>query len=891
MSTERVRIPGYESSLPHFEDMPRAARRLAVVLSTATRIEPELMRAVRIAIRPDLDVGAESALWFGPWAHRNTAQYMAMRPSLLEPLRKRLCEELAGSRAGDAVRKTGEIIFRTHRGLSPVLALEEQVTWAAVLADAGVDTQETGSDPQFAVDRLLERALRTAVETPERREGLRRWFSGAWQRFPERVREAPAALDLFDVLRLDGPPAFSAARDPGPDRSSHFGGVGDVVLPVRHDGAHVTVGDPTWPAESVLVPDTQPRILEITHDVTAWEQAEKVRVPRGGRFSIPVSGVPVYLRTARGVVYQLGAPGSSEVIGYPARATTARQDRGLLGSRIADLSDAEAVRFGIAPRIGPYQGRRPRDYRHPLYEVRPSPAVYVQHADDERLATVLRSARVGSRLVVVTGQSASGRTRTAWETMRRVLRDWWVWCPQLLDRTQVLIDAVAHDQLGLETVVWLDDLDLLLADAKSGEKVAQALEEVLTDPGRRPLLLLATARPLSDGHAGSGPQAAALLARATQVAVPEHHQGVPSRAAFTGIGGPSAPAFEQPRLKILPRSELPARAHGFVGRATELERLFLLLDARATPPAFAVVTGLSGTGKTALAVEAAHRARQQSWYPGGILWVNLMGHPFTPSRLLTRLGLLPQHQPEDEAVQWVLCAALLHQLTGGGHQPVLLVLDDAPDWEFDDLPSLVPGLSVLVTSRGESVQPARPLVLGPLEAADAHRLLTTALASRGQSDRIAPEEEDARELVEACGRLPLALSVAAALLAADSDLTMRALVTAIEQAPIGLDALGHTKTSPSALPWTCPTLCSMPHRRGPFACWPCSPPPRSPLLPPALCSAGRRNGSCANCCVCTYWSTTSRTAAGRCTPSCAGMRPTWAWSMPSKTTGRKPSSV
>ncbi|WP_406164414.1 tetratricopeptide repeat protein [Streptomyces sp. NBC_00996] len=795
MSAEHVRIPGHESGLPRLEDMPRTARRLAVVLSTATRIEPELMRTVRIRIRPDLDVGAESALWFGPWAHRNAAQYMALRPSLLEPLRNELRDELVASMPGDAVRRAGEAIFRTHRSLSPVLALEEQVTWAAVLADAGVRTPETDGDPQFAVDRLLERALRAAVETPERRDGLRRWFAGAWQRFPERVRQAPAALDLFDVLHLEGSSSLSPARVSAPVQPAHLGGVSDVILSVRHDGGYVTVGDPGWPAESVLVPDTQPRILEIAHDLTAWEQAEKVRVPRGGRMSVPVSDVPVYVRTARGVVYQLGAPGSSEVIGYPAIATTARQDRGLLGGPVTDLTSASAVRFGIAPVISPHQGKRSRDYRHPLYEVRTVPAPYLPNAVDTRLAVVLRGARAGSRLVVVTGGPASGRTRTAWEAMRRVLSDWWVWCPELLDRAQVLIDAVAHDQLGSQTVVWLDDIDLLLADALAGEKVAEALEEVLTDPARRPLLLLATARPFPDSRAGMGPRAAALLARAAHVQMPESRPDVALRAPFAGTGGTQASVFEQPRLKIMPRSELPTRTEGFVGRATELEQLFFLLGTRAARSAFAVVTGLSGAGKTALAVEAAHRARQRGWFPGGILWMNLAGQPFTPSRLLTRLGLSRKGQPDDEAAQWVVCAALLHQLTGTGHQPVLLVLDDAPSWEFDDLPSLAPGLSVLVTSHGEGPQRAESVVLGPLEAADAHRLLEARLASWEQAGGVGPEEEAARELVEACGRLPLALSVAAALLAADRTLTVPALVAAIEQAPIGLDALAYEEQS------------------------------------------------------------------------------------------------
>ncbi|MFD6725822.1 hypothetical protein [Streptomyces sp. NPDC060131] len=274
MSPHSVRIPGFALALPGVEEMPPQVRRLALVLSFATRIEPELIRAARIRVRPDLHVGTESALWFGSWSHRSSAEYMVMRPSLLEPLRELLCAELQASSEGDAVRQAGEIVFRLHHGLSPVLALEERVTWAAVLADAGLDTAEAGSDPQADVDRLLESALRAAVEAPERREGLRRWFTGAWQRFPERVRQAPAAQGLFDVLDVAG----RSVRSPG--RSAVRSRVGDVALPVRHDGAYITVGAPGWPGESILVPDTQPRVLEVTGDLADWGEAEKIRVPR-----------------------------------------------------------------------------------------------------------------------------------------------------------------------------------------------------------------------------------------------------------------------------------------------------------------------------------------------------------------------------------------------------------------------------------------------------------------------------------------------------------------------------------------------------------------------------------------------------------------------------------
>lgn len=346
MNTRHGRLPGQEPEPFRVEDLPQPARRLAVVLSTATRIEPELMRTARLELRPTLDVGAEATLWFGDWASRSGADHMALHHDLLIPLRGLLSAELAADPGKGAVRRTGAVISRAHRGLSPALALEEQVTWAAVLADAGLAT-DGGDDPDTAIDRMLERVLRAALEEPDRREGLRRWFAGAWQRFPERVRLAPGAQTLFDVLVQGGGPDASASGHPSPLR---FEGSTDIVLTLRHDGAYITAGDPVWPVEGILVPDTHPRVLDVSSDPVNWSRAQKLRVPRHGTAAVDVSHVPVYVRNARGVIYQLGAPDSSATVRYGLPGAVPMQDD--LDAEVAADNPADAlVGSGRPPRI------------------------------------------------------------------------------------------------------------------------------------------------------------------------------------------------------------------------------------------------------------------------------------------------------------------------------------------------------------------------------------------------------------------------------------------------------------------------------------------------------------------------------------------------------------
>lgn len=79
---------------------------------------------------------------------------------------------------------------------------------------------------------------------------------------------------------------------------------------------------------------------------------------------------------------------------------------------------------------------------------------------------------------------------------------------------------------------------------------------------------------------------------------------------------------------------LPMAQGGFTGRAGELAALAARLGPPVGPapdaPLVCVVTGLGGMGKTALALKAAHRARNEGWFTGGALFLDLAGYDDNP---------------------------------------------------------------------------------------------------------------------------------------------------------------------------------------------------------------------------------------------------------------------
>jgi hypothetical protein len=108
-----------------------------------------------------------------------------------------------------------------------------------------------------------------------------------------------------------------------------------------------------------------------------------------------------------------------------------------------------------------------------------------------------------SGIAALVGGSSTGKTRACWEALQ-LLRDqdpaWRLWHP--IDPSHP--DAVLRELPGIgpRTVVWLNEAQFYLDPTEAGlaERVAAGLRELLRDPGRAPVLVLATLWPGFEEH-------------------------------------------------------------------------------------------------------------------------------------------------------------------------------------------------------------------------------------------------------------------------------------------------------------------------------------------------------------------------------------------------------
>ncbi|NUW43086.1 AfsR/SARP family transcriptional regulator [Nonomuraea rhodomycinica] len=217
--------------------------------------------------------------------------------------------------------------------------------------------------------------------------------------------------------------------------------------------------------------------------------------------------------------------------------------------------------------------------------------------------------------------------------------------------------------------------------------------------------------------------------------------------------------------------QLPPAPKVFVGRTAELAALRAVLTAEPGPgggPAVLALHGPGGTGKSALALRAAHAVAGR--YPDGQLYVDLQGSspglpPLSPAealgRFLRALGVPPGRVPAVPAE-----AAALYQSSLAGRR-ILVVLDNAVG--AAQVAPLLPadtGCAALVTSRAAlTTMDAVPVAVGLLSEADCVRML----AALTGEHRVAAEPGAAAEIARWCGRHPLAVRIAGARLAARPD--------------------------------------------------------------------------------------------------------------------------
>jgi DNA-binding SARP family transcriptional activator/tetratricopeptide (TPR) repeat protein len=395
----------------------------------------------------------------------------------------------------------------------------------------------------------------------------------------------------------------------------------------------------------------------------------------------------------------------------------------------------------------------------------------------------------------------SARTAAAagsWESAEA-----WARAALLLFRGEPLAD-VPSEHLASREVPRLADMRMQAAEigfeadlhlGRHAAVIGELRRLVASDPLRERLSTLLMTALYEDGRQA---EALAVYQQTRDVLVAElgvepghelrdlHQRILAGRQALPSLPSPQPPASAAAGASVAPAPrQLPAAVGSFTGRDAELASLDGLLNRSSSAGTHAVVIsaigGTAGVGKTALAIEWAHRVAGQ--FPDGQLYVNLRGYdarePVAPDEalagVLAALGVPGQQIPADEAGR----AAAYRSVLAG--RRMLIVLDNAHDPEqVRPLLPGEPGCLVVVTSRDTLAglvarNGADRLLLDVLPLADALALLRGLIGVR-----VDAEPDAAARLAHACCRLPLALRVVAELAAARPAASLAGLANELD---------------------------------------------------------------------------------------------------------------
>jgi DNA-binding SARP family transcriptional activator/tetratricopeptide (TPR) repeat protein len=252
------------------------------------------------------------------------------------------------------------------------------------------------------------------------------------------------------------------------------------------------------------------------------------------------------------------------------------------------------------------------------------------------------------------------------------------------------------------------------------------------------------------------------------------------------LRGEDRPPVSTPRPPV-PR-QLPAATALLIGRDKLIGEACAELSHRAASHATTLLlVGAGGVGKSTLALAVGHHCAPK--FPDGQLHADLRGSQDVPAdphhvlgRFLRAFGVVGAALPEDGDER----IALYRSHIAG--KRLLLVLDDAAEeGQVRPLLPTTPGSAAMITSRRQLrglIDVARWTV--PVMTAEhAMRLFASVVGA----ERAGRAPEATAEIVDLCGHLPLAVSVAAARLASRPEWTLEEFRVRLAEERTRLDEL------------------------------------------------------------------------------------------------------
>jgi hypothetical protein len=265
---------------------------LARLLSFAVLVDPALIRAMRLALLPRADVGAEADLWFGPLVQTRNRDGIVLLPAVAETLRATLNDTLA--------ERSFQITKCLHDYLPPAVQLEERLNF--------LSRDPAGNEGE--IEELFQSALVALVT--DRRAEVANWAGRALPRLSNAVRDSAGGhmLAAASDLRLGRSVAHASYLRGG----ALPGWIAQVLpdgFPTTQLGVRVVrrilILDPALQTEDahITLPATEPCVLQVTEQIGGERRTQMVFVAAIAQSVALATDGPIEIATLAGQAFTI----------------------------------------------------------------------------------------------------------------------------------------------------------------------------------------------------------------------------------------------------------------------------------------------------------------------------------------------------------------------------------------------------------------------------------------------------------------------------------------------------------------------------------------------------------------------------------------------------------